>query len=351
MADQIPDSANPDMSWIDIAVLGQRRGVVIVDYAPGWSDFIDELHFADVFENEEPDHLDPGVYRWSGFTVDSWHEGNLCVVKGGTFTRAAPPAMDREAVESKFWLIIREPGLVPDQKGPWPLEQTATILREFMAANPKSFIDYLTIGPDGSPYVDHGPQVLQMTDGRSMSVGRKHNARVREAATDALSTLSADAHSDDIAVGRFAALMKAKLAASRAKGRGGWDDPAQCSTDYLRQLLHEHVAKGDPVDVANFCMMLSHYGATTTLSTDAIRQGEGIENGYTADDAVDFVFNRLASKLGLADWQVVEGSEGWEGDVSATLYRLLVDAGIIDDETGAVASLATPASHASDGRK
>ena len=72
-------------------------------------------------------------------------------------------------------------------------------------------------------------------------------------------------------------------------------------------------------------------------------EGEGIENGYTADDAVDFVFNRLASKLELSDWQVVEGSEEWEGDVSATLHRLLVDAGIIDDETGAVATLATPA--------
>lgn len=344
MAD-IPESTNPDMSWIDIAVL--RNGAVIVDAAPGWLEYFDgDIHVEDVFQCHVNHPSVPGLYRWAGFSIGSWDEGDGCVATGGTFIRAAPPAVER-----KFWLIIREPGLVPDQKGPWPLEQTASILREFMAANPKSFIDYLTIDPDGSPYVDHGPEVLQMTDGRSMSVGRKHNARVREAATAALSTLSADAHSDDIAVGRFAALMKAKLAASRAKGRGGWDDPAQCSTDYLRQLLHEHVAKGDPVDVANFCMMLSHYGATTTLPADAIRQGEGIENGYTADDAVDFVFNRLASKLGLADWQVVEGSEEWEGDVSATLHRLLVDAGIIDDETGAVASLATPASHASDGRK
>jgi len=68
-----------------------------------------------------------------------------------------------------------------------------------------------------------------------------------------------------------------------------------------------------------------------------------IDNGYSADDAVDFVFNRLAEKLGLAEWQVVEGSEEWEGDVSATLHRLLIDAGIIDDETGVVATLATPA--------
>ena len=81
----------------------------------------------------------------------------------------------------------------------------------------------------------------------------------------------------------------------------------------------------------------------SALDSRAGDAGEEIENGYTADDAVDFVFNRLASKLGLVDWRVVEGSEEWEGDVSATLHRLLIDAGIIDDETGAVATLATPA--------
>jgi len=79
------------------------------------------------------------------------------------------------------------------------------------------------------------------------------------------------------------------------------------------------------------------------LDSRAGDAGEGCEDGRTADNAVDFVFNRLAKKLGLAEWQVVEGSEEWEGDVSATLHRLLIDAGIIDDETGAVATLATPA--------
>lgn len=63
------------------------------------------------------------------------------------------------------------------------------------------------------------------------------------------------------------------------------------------------------------------------------------ENDNAADEAVDFVFDRLASMLGLADWQVVEGSEDWGGDVAATLHRLLIDAGIIDEETGAVATL------------
>lgn len=67
------------------------------------------------------------------------------------------------------------------------------------------------------------------------------------------------------------------------------------------------------------------------------------EEAEIADNAVNFVFDQLAAKLGLAEWRVVEGSEEWEGDVSATLHALLIDAGIIDDETGAVATLAQPA--------
>lgn len=78
-----------------------------------------------------------------------------------------------------------------------------------------------------------------------------------------LSDLDTPPHPDDVAVDRFADRMKAKLAAARAKGRGGWDDPEQCTVPHLQQLLHEHLVKGDPVDVANFCMMLNHYGAST----------------------------------------------------------------------------------------
>lgn len=65
-----------------------------------------------------------------------------------------------------------------------------------------------------------------------------------------------DQHPDDLAVDAFAAAMKAKMAEARAKGRGGWEDPAQCSADDLSRMLRDHVEKGDPRDVANFCMML-----------------------------------------------------------------------------------------------
>lgn len=69
-----------------------------------------------------------------------------------------------------------------------------------------------------------------------------------------------DQHPDDIAVDRFAAAMKAKLAKKRAEGRGGWDNPDECSIAFLSTLLRTHIAKGDPVDVGNFAMMIHQRG-------------------------------------------------------------------------------------------
>lgn len=68
------------------------------------------------------------------------------------------------------------------------------------------------------------------------------------------------AHPDDLAVDRFAQAMKSKLAAKRAQGYGGWDDPELCPSKFLSRKLREHVEKGDPVDVANFGMMLHQRG-------------------------------------------------------------------------------------------
>lgn len=60
-------------------------------------------------------------------------------------------------------------------------------------------------------------------------------------------------HPDDIAVDQFAELMKAKMAASRAKGRFGWQE---CPEYYLLVMLEEHIEKGDMRDVANIAMMI-----------------------------------------------------------------------------------------------
>lgn len=69
--------------------------------------------------------------------------------------------------------------------------------------------------------------------------------------------MSTDAHSDDEAVDAFAVTMKQKLARAREAGRAGWQT---CSQRDLSSRLHEHVVKGEPVDVANFCMFLDALG-------------------------------------------------------------------------------------------
>lgn len=80
-------------------------------------------------------------------------------------------------------------------------------------------------------------------------------------------------HPDDLAVDRFAAAMKAKLAKKRADGRGGWEDKEDCSALWLSSLLREHVEKGDPLDVGNLAMMLHQRGERISSLLDVI-QGE-----------------------------------------------------------------------------
>ncbi len=70
-------------------------------------------------------------------------------------------------------------------------------------------------------------------------------------------------HPDDLAVDRFANAMKAKLAKKRSEGYTGWDDKDACPTDRLQQMLLDHLAKADPVDVGNFAMMLFNRGEPT----------------------------------------------------------------------------------------
>lgn len=76
-------------------------------------------------------------------------------------------------------------------------------------------------------------------------------------------------HPDDIAVDRFAAAMKEKLAAARAKGRGGWENDEPGMQQRLSDMLRAHVEKGDPRDVANFCMFLHQRGEAILPAQEA----------------------------------------------------------------------------------
>lgn len=58
--------------------------------------------------------------------------------------------------------------------------------------------------------------------------------------------------------------MFKKLELSRAKGRGGWHT-RQCSDDNLLAMLHEHIKKGDMIDVMNLAGMIymrEHFKST-----------------------------------------------------------------------------------------
>ena len=72
---------------------------------------------------------------------------------------------------------------------------------------------------------------------------------------------------DNLMVDELAKAMKIKLAKKREEGYGGWQD---ADFDRLANLLVGHIAKGDPVDVANFAGML--YVLTEAVGREHMRE-------------------------------------------------------------------------------
>lgn len=64
-----------------------------------------------------------------------------------------------------------------------------------------------------------------------------------------------DIEADRILVEMVSHEMRQKLAKKRKDGRSGWFSP-QCSSDQLKNMLLEHIEKGDYVDVINLAGML-----------------------------------------------------------------------------------------------
>ena len=75
-----------------------------------------------------------------------------------------------------------------------------------------------------------------------------------------ITTIRDSKAADDAGVERFSVAMKRKLAAKRKEGKRGWNTtPASgwgCTVKALEAMLRQHLAKGDVIDVANFCMMI-----------------------------------------------------------------------------------------------
>lgn len=172
-------------------------------------------------------------------------------------------------------------------------------------------------------------------------------ARIRSALTIA-PAVSPYEHYDNYAIEQFAKMMREKMSASRAKGRSGWSDPEKCSVEYLRSLLYEHLDKGDPVDVANICMMLRHHEASTALvpAPPELFDPEGnwadfIKSAYPeAEKAMrkypqpNYVISKVAEEAGEVVKAAIHCAEGRETaenvraemrQLIAMLYRLWIE--------------------------
>lgn len=79
---------------------------------------------------------------------------------------------------STTWIIIRDPGCVPDLKGPFPDSMVKQFIREALECRMGSFITVATIH-DGRLNVQDGPECLEMMDGRSRSLARRHRESTR----------------------------------------------------------------------------------------------------------------------------------------------------------------------------
>lgn len=75
---------------------------------------------------------------------------------------------------------------------------------------------------------------------------------------DEANRLAEERDRDHAAVARLGYDQREKLAITRQR-RGGWWTPG-CTVEQLSQMLHAAVAKGDPIDVANYCAFIHAKG-------------------------------------------------------------------------------------------
>ena len=122
-------------------------------------------------------------------------------------------------------------------------------------------------------------------------------------------------HPDDVAVDKFAQAMKDKLAKAREKGRGGWQT---CAPSDLSWMLREHVEKGDPRDVANFCMFLWSLGSGITTPLPIERDAAGTPKmELTVLESV--ALEALNSVKAMADGDLIKLPEELRMQIDATL--------------------------------
>lgn len=78
--------------------------------------------------------------------------------------------------------------------------------------------------------------------------------------------IAVDMARDAREIRRFSSLMTTKMARKAYEGAHGWPN---IPVAHLWAMLREHVEKGDPIDIANFAMMIHHNAEVEALE----RQG------------------------------------------------------------------------------
>lgn len=107
-------------------------------------------------------------------------------------------------------------------------------------------------------------EIAEMQQGGLIDNGPSTTLRAVAAFLDTVALASINVkwvHADDLSVAEFAQAMKELMADKRAKGYSGWDE---LDTEEARVThsasLRASVEKGDPLDVANYAMMLWAHG-------------------------------------------------------------------------------------------
>lgn len=130
-------------------------------------------------------------------------------------------------------------------------------------------------------------------------------------------------HTKNLVV-RFARAMAKKLLAAEVKYgyTDGWR--TEDWMDECRAKLLEHIAKGDPVDVANYCAFLWHHGASTAIPLSGGVQGDAAPDFNTfSNDEGDYWRDCPDDADFLAGKNVGDTYElmaGWRA--SRVLYRV-----------------------------
>jgi len=96
-----------------------------------------------------------------------------------------------------------------------------------------------------------------------------HSAMLAAAQTERVIYPKRDRLPDDErkALDAMVSAMSEKLYRKYIEGYSGFEG---ASEEHLNRLLHEHLTKGDPVDVANFCAFLLHNGQRVRLSPERV---------------------------------------------------------------------------------